>query len=43
MQSQSTIPELHEYDVILVGNLAAVAGDLLSAKTNLYKLVSTHF
>jgi hypothetical protein len=42
MLSQSTITEVHELDVLFVGNLAAIAADLLSAKTSRYKLAVAH-
>jgi hypothetical protein len=42
MLSQSTITEVYELDVLLVGNLAAIAGSILAAKTSRYKLGAAH-
>lgn len=42
MLSQSTITEVHELDVLLIGNLAAIAADILAAKTSRYKLGVAH-
>lgn len=42
MLSQSTITEVYEWDVLFVGNLAAIAGDILACKTNHYKLGVVH-
>jgi hypothetical protein len=42
MLSQSTISEALEVDVLFVGNLAAIAADLLATKTARFKLAVTH-